>query len=82
MVIEYILFSLALAFQIAVAVAGLTFVFVKGKRYGWFITVAFAIWAIYDLVTFNVTGDYLTRSLNFVAALSVLWAIRGIYIEQ
>jgi len=82
MVIEYLLFSFALAFQVAIAVAGLAFVYIKGKNYGWFITAAFAIWSIYDLVTFGVTGDYLTRSLNFIASLSILWAVRGMYLDK
>lgn len=69
--------------EIVVAALGVMIAVYRGKRYGWFIGLTFAIYVFYDLVdllALNISPD-LMYFIFFVATLSILWAVWNIFLE-
>jgi hypothetical protein len=83
-IINYFLSSMTNVLQIisiileaVVAVFGIMLALSKGKSYGWFIALTFAIYVFYDianLIPLNVS-IHLLYPIFFVATVSILWAV-------
>jgi hypothetical protein len=74
---------ISIILEAVVAVLGIMLALSKGKSYGWFIALTFAIYVFYDLanlIPLNVSGDFL-YPIFFLATISILWAVLRIFIE-
>jgi hypothetical protein len=68
---------ISIILEAVVAVLGIMLALSKGKSYGWFIALTFAIYVFYDianLIPLNVS-IHLLYPIFFVATVSILWAV-------
>jgi hypothetical protein len=87
----YVLHLFSIGFKAVTAILGIIIAVRKRKIYGWYIALAFVIWVFCDIVkllpdlrlrSFLTLPPNLFYLLCFVATLSILYAVWGIYKEK
>jgi hypothetical protein len=73
--------SVSILLEIVVALLGIMLATVKKKKYGWCITLTFAIYVFYDLAHFFAlkVSQSLLHLLFFIATISILWVVWRLY---